>query len=388
MKKYIAYLMGCVFAVTIFVGCDNNDVSQYSDLMLDTEQLVIDLDKTTEGVIHITNGNGNYKLVVADKDVATATVDDNSILITALKSGKTEITITDWAKKSQTVDIVVKRLEDLILNQNNMSLLVGELGTTSVYSGNEDYTITSSDEAVAKGTIDEKGNIVIEAIGRGLATFTITDQKGKTVSLDVRVKRPILITQKGDVSLLIIGESLEVDILDGNGGYSISTSSTSYLDVSLQDTKAIIKGKRAGKSSATVTIKDQDDSSVAFKVLFVDDPYLADVQKLRYFVNEDGPFSSATAIGSIIQSPEFNLCQMYLKTSSSAVASGYGVRFTGDASVGAKSSASWFKIKSGKVDETSFQPATDLRVDKVEGGWYWISFLTAGKTTRSYIVTK
>jgi hypothetical protein len=372
----------------MFVGCDNEDVPQYSDLMLDTEQLVIDLDQTTEGIIHITNGNGNYKLALSDNDVVAATVDGNTILVTGLKSGKTEMTITDWAKKSRKVEIAVKRQEDLILNQNSMSLLVGEMGTTSVYTGNEGYTIVSSDETVARGTIDEKGDIVIEAVAKGEATFTITDQKGKTTSLEVKVRRSMLLSHTGDVRLLIIGEPLEVDILDGNGGYSISTSSTSYLDVSIQDTKAIIKGKRYGKSSATVTIKDQENSSIAFKVLFIDDPYLADLQKLRYFVNEDGPFQSATAIGSVIQSPEFNLCQMYLKTSASSIASGYGVRFTGNSSVGTKSNASWFKIKNANIDETSLKPALDLRVDKAENGWYWVSFLVEGQSTRSYIVVK
>jgi hypothetical protein len=392
MKRNIAYLIGCLFAGVVLTGCNSEEIREYSDLMLDTDQLVIDLDQTTEGTIHITNGNGNYKLALSDNNVATVAIDDNTIRVTALNPGKAEITVTDWAKKSCKAELVVKRLEELILTTNSLSVYVGETGTTSVYTGNKGYTISSSDETVLKGTIDEDGNITIEAVDKGTATFTITDAKGKTAALTVTAKRELKISQTGNLVLLFIEEPFVFDILDGNPPYEVwnGGGGSSHISVSLEGTKVTITGKsKARKTTNTeVWIKDAEKNEKWFKVLFIDEAYLNESSVFRYYINEDAIVQSATYFGSVFYVPEFNSCQMYIKTSTSSYASGYGIRFTGNLSVGAKSNASWFKISSGKLDEATVTPASDLRIDKVSGEWYWISFQTAGKSTRSYLVLK
>lgn len=390
MKRNIAYLIGLIFVGTMFIGCDNDDEQEYSDLTLDTEQLVIDLDKSTEGSIKIVKGNGNYKLSLSNDNVATVTVEDNIIRITGVEPGKTELTITDWAKKTTKAAIVVKRLEELILTDSDLSLLAGEIKATSVYVGNGGYTISSSNEAVAKGSIDETGNMTIEGIERGTATFTVTDGMGKSATMEVKVKRPLLLSQTKDVPIIFLGESVEINILDGNGGYKFSKYSTSYLNVSLDvaGNKIVIKGLRYGKANTTLRVEDEEGSYVEFKVILVDDPYLNNIG-MRYAINEnDILHASASAVGSVVNSPEFKLNQLYVKTSTSTAASGFGVRFSGDLTVGSKSGATWFKITRGAIDENTEAQATDLRIDKVESGFYWVSFMTEGKTSRSYIVVK
>lgn len=390
MKRNIIYLIGLILVGTLFVGCDSDDDQKYSDLILDTELLTIDLDNSTEGNIRIMQGNGNYKLTLSnDKVVSVALDDDNTIRITGIEPGKAELIITDWAKKTSKVEIVVKRLEELLLDKGEVRLVAGESGSAGVYSGNGEYTISSSDETIAKGTIDEDGKILIQAIAKGTANLEVVDAKGKSATIEVKVRKPLVLSQTEDIPFMILGETLEVDILDGNGGYSISTSSTYYLNVSLSGTKAVIKGNRYGKSNATFTIKDEEDNSTSIRIMFIDDPYLNDLQKYRYFVDENTPTQTATGAGNIAYSSDFNLAQIYVKNSAtSSYASGFGVRFSGDLSVGTKSNGSWFKISSNKIDESSLKLVTDLRIDKIENGWYWVSFMTEGKSLRSYIVTK
>ncbi|NDV67323.1 pilus assembly protein N-terminal domain-containing protein [Dysgonomonas sp. 25] len=390
MKRNIIYLIGFILIGTSFMSCDSDDDKKYSDLVLDTELLTIDLDNSTEGNIHIVQGNGNYKLTLSNDRVATVALDNsNTIRITGLESGKTELTITDWAKKTTQAQIVVKKLEELLLDKSEVRVVTGETASAGVYSGNGEYTITSSDESIAKATIDEDGNISIEGVARGTADIEVVDAKGKTATIEVKVRKPLVISQTEDVPFLVLGETLEVDILDGNGGYSISASSTYYLNVTLTGTKAFIRGNRYGKSNATFTIKDAEDNSVSIRVMFIDDPYLNDLQKYRYFVDENTPTQTATGAGDIAHSPEFNLSQIYAKSSkTSSYASGFGVRFSGDLTVGSKDNAFWFRISSNRIDESSLKPVTDLRIDKVDNGWYWVSFMTEGKSLRSYIVTK
>ncbi|MDR0743857.1 MAG: Ig-like domain-containing protein, partial [Tannerella sp.] len=167
MKRNIIYLIGYLLIGVMMTGCNHEDALQYSDLTIDKEYLMIDLDQAAEESIHIINGNGNYKLTLSNDKVATVAINNNTILVTGLEPGKTDIMVTDWAKKSSMVKVEVKRLEELILDRNGMSLFIGETGTTSVYSGNGDYSISSSDEAVARGTVDENGNIAVEALAKG-----------------------------------------------------------------------------------------------------------------------------------------------------------------------------------------------------------------------------
>lgn len=389
MKRNILYLIGLIFVGTMFMGCDSDDDEKYSDLILDTELLVIDLDNAAEANVRIVQGNGNYKLSLSNDKVATVAIsDNNTIHITGLETGKAELIVTDWAKKATQLQIVVKKLEELLLEKSAVSLVTGEVASMTVFSGNGEYAISSSDETVAKGTIDEDGNIAISALTRGSAVLSVTDAKGKSAEVQVNVRKPLILSQTEEVYFMTVGEILEVDILEGNGGYTATASSSLYFDVSLNDTKVLVKGKRYGKANTTITIKDEEGSSANFKIVYIDDTYLDNINKYRYFVDENSPSQYATGAGQITHSADFNLSQIYAKSSTSSYASGFGVRFTGDLSVGSKTNAQWFKIASGKINESTLAPATDLRIDKVEDGWYWVSFMTEGKSLRSYIVTK
>ncbi|MDR1982171.1 MAG: hypothetical protein LBQ39_11230 [Tannerellaceae bacterium] len=390
MKKNVIYLAGLlVAAFSLSTACsDNGDGLAYSDLTLDTEQLVIDLDKSEEGVIQITNGNGNYKVTLSDEHVATVQVEDNSIRVTGLQSGQVDMTITDWAKKSASAKIIVKRKEELVLSNESINLFVGQPDSLSVYTGNGGYAVASSDESVAVAVIDESGKITVSGLARGRATITVTDQLGKSVTCVANVFNPLLLDRTEDIYMLETGVPFEIHILDGNGGYATSVSSSSYLDCVVEGTTVRVTGKRYGKANATFTINDAENISVTLRVMFIDHNYLDNLNLYRAFVPEDAPFQLSGGVGSVVHSPEFRHSQLLVKTSTSIVATGYCVEFAGDLSVGGKEEAILFLVKRGKVDLTTEQPVTDLRIDKVEDGWYWVSFLTAGKTTRAYIVTR
>ena len=392
-KNILLYILGCVSAAATLISCSDDDAPEYKNITLNTQQLVIDLDQTTEGNIQITAGNGVYEIALSDNTVAEAVLEGNNIKVTALKSGTTQLTVLDWAKKTTTAEILVKRVEDLVLDQSDIKLKIGTIDIIPIYTGNGGYTIQSSAESVAKATINESGEVAVEGIGIGTAVITVTDQKGKTATLDVKVIRPLIISQTEDIIYLslIAGETYEFNILDGNGGYTLTRSSTLYVDMLQEDTKVTLNTKRAGKANTTITVTDQEDQSASFKILFVDNnAYLNSTGVMRYFINEDAMSSmSASAYGSITYSPVFLEILMAMKTSAtSAYATGYALKFNGDLTVGSKGNGTWFKIAKGKIDEATAAPATDIRIDKIENGWHWVSFATEGKTERSYIVIK
>ena len=62
MKRNLLYLAGFLLAAaTVFSGCNDDDPS-YHDLVPNTQELIINLDETPEGIIQIVQGNGNYKI--------------------------------------------------------------------------------------------------------------------------------------------------------------------------------------------------------------------------------------------------------------------------------------------------------------------------------------
>ncbi|MDR1883368.1 MAG: Ig-like domain-containing protein [Prevotella sp.] len=391
MKKNLLYLAGfLVAAVSLLTGCsDNGDDLKYSGLVLDTEQLVIDMDKSDEGVIRVTEGNGNYRVALSDENIAAVKVDGNLIRVTAMQSGKVDMTVTDWAKKSTSARIVVKREEELILGNESLKVLIGRPGYLSVYTGNGQYSASSSDESIAVADVDEDGKITVSGLARGTATITITDKLGKSAKFTAVVSRQLLFDRTEDIYMLEVGVPFEINILDGNGGYTSSVSSAAYLECTVAGTKVLVKGKRCGKPNATFTVKDADGVSVTIRVTFMDNNYLDNLKLYRAFVPEDAPFQQSSGVGTAVYSPELRHSQLSVKSSTLAIIStGYCLEFAGDLSVGGKNDAVMYLIKRGEVDLSAKQPVADLRIDKVEGVWYWASFLTAGKTIRSYIVTR
>ena len=90
----------------------------------------------------------------------------------------------------------------------------------------------------------------------------------------------------------------------------------------------------------------------------------------------------------MVYSEELNIAQIISKSNTSATTGGYAVEFSGNLEVGDKSNATMYKVTKGVVDKTTPFTITDCRIDKVEDGWYWVSFLQEGCTLRSYIITK
>ena len=175
MKRNLLYLAGFLLAAaTVFSGCNDDDPS-YHDLVPNTQELIINLDETPEGIIQIVQGNGNYKITSSNEDVATAIAEGNKIKVTALKAGSTDLSITDWAKMSTNVKVIVDQLSELVLSNSATTMYPGENKTVNVYTGNRGYKVTVDKESVVKATVDEEGHIQIESLAPGIASVSVTD---------------------------------------------------------------------------------------------------------------------------------------------------------------------------------------------------------------------
>ena len=334
MKKKLLHLAGvALFTAGLFSGCDE-DAPSYTNLAVDTETLTINLDETAEGSFRIVEGNGSYKVTSSDAEVVTAAISGDEVIVTGLQYGTATLTVTDWAKKSANVKVVVDQERDLVMKTSSTTMFLGESKTLEVYTGNQGYSITSSNESVATAKISEDGKIDIMTVTPGTATLKI---------------------------------------LDGNGEYTCKNNgSATYLKCTMAEngTEVIVEGLKRYYFNKTITISDKEGQSINISVKYIDEPYLVN-PSYRYLIA--GSYSylypSTSKAGAAIYSPEFNISQLIIKSATTA-------------------SATLYKVAKNAVDKSKEYPVTDCQIDKIEDGWYWISFIEPGYTVRSYFITK
>lgn len=380
---YIIFSFYCLFCISC-----NEELPDYVDITTDVKDLIVDLDISSEAVINITEGNGSYKISNDNEDVLTATVDGNKILLNALQPGIANITITDWARKTQVVKVEVKKLVELELNNKEMTALVGKVSKTGIYTGNGGYQLSVADESIVSAVFNEEGEIEVTGKVPGNTIITVTDARNKSAIINVKCVNELLL-ETTSLNMIVVNEPVEIAILNGNGNYTCKNNgSASYLQCEIVDgNKLKITGLKSSRFNKTVTVSDAAGRSVDVSIIYIDEPYEI-TKSLRYFVKGSlsyQSFSSPT-VGQVVYSPEFNMSQLVAKTTGSW-GSGYAVSFSGDLSVGNKENAVMYKVSKGEIDKSKVFAISDCRIDKVEDGWYWISFLEDGCEIRSYIIT-
>ena len=119
MKRNIIYMVGALLSSAILTfSCSDDDAPTYSEMAVDKTDIFIQADgKPPTAEVNITNGNGNYKITVADENIATATLDGTRVIINGLKNGTTTATVMDWTKHSAVINIKVKEDFELKLSQ-------------------------------------------------------------------------------------------------------------------------------------------------------------------------------------------------------------------------------------------------------------------------------
>ena len=145
----------------------------------------INLEENQTGLIEITSGNGDYKIIETEssRKIASAelTPDKKNIKIKAIKEGKTDISIIDNKVIDQTkiIHITVNaKLKDFSIEKNEVSLKINENTSVNIISGNDEYEIQTSE--IGKVTLStDKKSFSIEGLKAGNAEIVITDKKSK-----------------------------------------------------------------------------------------------------------------------------------------------------------------------------------------------------------------
>lgn len=475
MKRNIIYLVGALLSSAILtLSCSDDDTPTYSDISVDKTDLFIKIENPTTEV-NITNGNGNYRLTIADENIVTGRLEGNKIFFTGLKNGTTTATITDWTKHSNTINVRVKEDFELALEKNELTLIKDLKATEqiSITSGNGGYKVESSDETIATAILTENNKVEISVISNGFvdvtvtdadgnkevikvtaaehefkigdipegtwgmreakniailtgngeyttaidneeiataeiiddniikvtghtegeATITITDKMGFTQSFTINVEFKLISVT--NINELEINETVVLDILSGGSNYTLSItdgasgfSSNPKIECIISDDnkKLSIKGLSRGWSQVIKLTDNDVEQSVNITIQTVDVPFFSASKRYfisSWFANDMEIASHETKDGK--ERVTMSNKRKYIGTP----IDGWRISFTGgmNADVNPKENPVLAHIdSSGKEDR--FITITNLRIVKVEDGWYWIKFREEGLNFDSYMVLK
>ena len=188
----------CIISI-LFLLCCNKELDSISVNSISIDNKVVEMTEgdvvTLTATINPSNAS-NKNVYWTSSDQAVATVDNNG-KVTAIKAGKTTITVTteDGGKTatcSVTVNAKIYPVSSVTLVKASVELTEGDVTilTATVNpsnASNKNVYWTSSDQAVA--TVDNNGKVT--AIKAGKTTITVTTEDGgKTATCLVTIKKP------------------------------------------------------------------------------------------------------------------------------------------------------------------------------------------------------
>ena len=160
--KYMLAALSMLAPGFSFTACssDDDNMPTYPDVpqAAQKEQLTFDADTVKVGVgetasFNVTNGNGDYKVINENPNIATATVDGNKVIVTSTQKGIAGLIVSD-AKGSYKRILVQSMYMRMAVDKESVEVGM-KLGHTSgeakviVTTGNGGYTATSAYEKIA-----------------------------------------------------------------------------------------------------------------------------------------------------------------------------------------------------------------------------------------------
>lgn len=293
MKRKLSFLFLSALTIPFFmVSCSDDkeeqEVKPATDLVVDNNSVT--LLQGDEITVSITSGNGDYYVKPFDENVATATINGNKVTIKATENSQLEennrtettILIVDGRKKVARVLVRVAKLWDLTVDapEEGFDLFIGEKRLVKILTGNGDYQISIPEGADKFLEVGELSGQVIPLTakfetGADPVNITITDKKGKTITIPV-VVNIVDLTLKSDEATFAEpdAESQYISIERGNGGYSFTyqvgdsepTTNATIVEATEKENLITLKPKARGDVKVIVTDQKGSVEEISVKV--------------------------------------------------------------------------------------------------------------------------
>ena len=294
MKNLRFLTLGLALIALLFTACkkDNNNGGEQAPQRLTLEKSAVTVKQTESAIVRITAGNCGYKVESADKNIATAAIEQNNVKITAIAEGQTTLTVSDAKGQKAAIAVTVESnidpSERLSVENQALTLVNGEEEVNRIlnaeHNGNMNLSFTISpagsvsitvETRIVNGNPDGK-NLRVKALNVGTAQIAIKDNtNNQTTSFKVTVTAAEL-TVATATTEIETEATTEVRINTGNPDYTVTSSASNIATAEVKEKTervagkndthhyVIIKGVAAG--TATITLKDSQNKTVAITV--------------------------------------------------------------------------------------------------------------------------
>lgn len=294
MKNLRFLTLGLALIALLFTACkkDDNNGGEQAPQRLTLEKSAVIVKQTESAIVRITAGNGGYKVESADKNIATAAIEQNNVKITAIAEGQTTLTVSDAKGQKAAIAVTVESnidpSERLSVEKQTLTLVNGEEEVNRIlnaeHNGNMNLSFTISpagsvsitvETRIVNGNPDGK-NLRVKALKVGTAQIAIKDNtNNQTTSFKVTVTAAELTIAK-TAAEIEAEATTEIRINTGNPNYTITSSADNIATAEVKEKTekvagkndthhyVIIKGVAAG--TATITLKDSQNKTVAITV--------------------------------------------------------------------------------------------------------------------------
>lgn len=270
--KYIAKIIGVsvafVFTLSLSAcgGGGSNDVvvSKPGQALYSSAPSNLTM-KIGDSSLYKIGGGGNgsaftsYVKTSSNTNVVAVSGKDTDMQITALSAGSANITIQDTNGGTIQIKVTVEGAGSFkIQSPEIVTLKPSASDTFSLLGGTSPYTVTSSNQGVAKATIIGS-TLSVNAIGVGGAQIIVFDSKGTSSAIVVSVKdenvveTPLFTTAPTFVNLVLDGSSPVFKIGGGKAPYNVTSSAPNVIDIIINDASYTIKPKKIGFGVVYVT---------------------------------------------------------------------------------------------------------------------------------------
>ncbi len=248
----------------------NPGIVPVESITLSASDLLLRVGKTAELTAIVNPADATDQEVVwtsNDESIATISVEDGKVMVTALKEGVTTITVTSVkypsvsAECKVTVETAIIAVEDITLNKDTLDMTVGDTETliaTVTPDNATDKTVTWSSANSSIASVSEDG--LVTAISAGTTTVIASSSNGKQAVCLVTVNPGIVpvesITLSASDLLMRVGKTAELtaivnpadatdpDVEWTSGDESIAT-------ISVEDGKVIVTALKEGVTTIT-----------------------------------------------------------------------------------------------------------------------------------------
>ena len=294
MKNLRFLTLGLTLVALLFTACkkDDNNGGEQAPQRLTLEKSAVTVKQTESAIVRITAGNGGYKVESADKNIATAAIEQNNVKITAIAEGQTTLTVSDAKGQKAAIAVTVESnidpSERLSVEKQTLTLVNGEEEVNRIlnaeHNGNINLSFTISpagsvsitvEDRIVNGNPDGK-NLRVKALKVGDTQVTVKDNtNNQTTSFKVTVTAAELTIAK-TAAEVETEATVEIRINTGNPSYTITSSADNIATAEVKEKTervagkndthhyVIIKGVAAG--TATITLKDSQNKTVAITV--------------------------------------------------------------------------------------------------------------------------